>query len=602
MSNCSPDKIKAALFEQADLITDIVRQKQVESDNFALRSIPDGGVVERHSNQNSIIYGTAHQASRQYKELDHGVKPLVDGQMKGRTQAGANGIFETDINDIADNACHGQCIIDFAQGFRERTTRDYGIDVITPVKCLRELDRQGKSHILAYLDGFKRGFTSWGMTNYNDNLLNYVIQQSESNTSIVAANTLEFTTGGFSAPPTLRLSIFHLQEWADQLRAEIIGRGFDVPADWMLTVEVPEQDWADAVRADQIARNPTGTVYNSEVYKDDESVLRGRRFSTYGGVKAYFTDFPIRGYYKQTAVASGQPVYNFVRIYPWLNKVDEVAGLVTGVNHQYRQDTIVIDGFDYPVVTLIPHIDPRSFKRYGLEKPLKPFGEANDSVSYSVKVLDGAYIDCNPHNDKVQLTARHEFRLKSMYPEFSGFLAYRHGRRAPYAVEVVPRNLVPGPQTPANPEIFPVCNDETLCRTAECAQCGSVPDPTGECVAPGLASAVINLNPGGVLETVFYGTAYPVTLNVERTGDTTDAATVNFATANGTATAGSDYTATSGTLSWAAGDSAPKQIVVQILATAVADPRQTFTVTLSAPTGDTLGTNTVATIGITDES
>lgn len=601
MSNCNPDKIKAAIFEQADLVTDIVWEKQIQSDNFALAFVPDGGQVERHSNQSAVIYGGAVQAPKQYRELDHSVRPLVPGQMKARTQAGANGIFDVDINDIDDNACHGQCVIDFAQGFRERAARDYGIDVITPVKCLRELDRMGREHILGYLEGFKRGFTSWGMSNFNDNLLNFIIQQSEANTSILAANNFEVSTGGFVAPPTLGFSIFHVQEWAKHIRAEIIGRGFEVPANELFEIEVPEEEWADAVKADQLVRNPTGTVYNSEVFKDDEAGMRGRRYSVYGGIKAYFTDYPVKGYYKQTAVASGQPVYNFVRVYPWINRPDETAGVSTGVNHAYRGDSIVVDGITYPLVTLIFHIDRRSFKRFNLGKPVKPFGEANDSVNYSVKVLDGAYIDCNPHNDKVQLTARHEFRLLAKYPEFSGALAFRSSQRLGYAREITPRDMSPVTPTPLNPELFPVCNDETLCRTAECAQCGSVPDPTGECVAPGVASAVLNLDPGGNITTLFYGEAYNVTVYVKRTGDTTDPATVNYATANGTATAGSDYTATSGTLSWEAGDSEPKAVVIPILATATAPaPGQTFTLTISGATGDTLGTSTVTTVTIKD--
>lgn len=591
------DKIKSAIFEQAALTEDIVYEKQAAPENIALRLVPDGGTVERHSSQKAVIYGTAHQAPRQYTENERGVRDFIDGTMKGRAQTGANGIFDVPINDYDDNACNGQCVIDFAQGFRERATRDFKIDLITPTKCLRELDGLGKEHILGYLDGFERGFTSWGMNNYNDNLLNYIIQQSESNTSVIAANQFNVSTGGFQAPPTLRLSIWHLQEWADQLRAEIIGRGFDVPEDWMLTIEVPERDWADAVVADQIARNPTGTVYNSEVFKDDEAGIMGRRYSVYGGVKAYFTDYPIRGYYKQTAIASGQPVYNFVRVYPWINKTDETAGISSQVNHSYRMDNIVVDGIDYAMCTIILHIDPRSFKRFGLEKPIKPFGNPNDSLNYTVKVLDGAYITCNPHNDKVQLTARHEFRLLTKYPEFSGGLVYRSGRRASYGLAVIPRINAPGPQTPANVEAFGLCLDDTGCQTLECAQCGSVPDSTGECVAEDTGTSVLNLDPGGAVTTLGYGVAYNLTFRVRRTGNGVGSASVNYATANGTATAGSDYTAASGTLNWAAGDNASKTITVPILAGATAaSPGQTFTLTLSGAVNDTLGTSTVATI------
>ena len=605
MPSCNPDKIKSALFEEADIVTDIVREKIVKSDRMALRMIPDGGVVERHDNNDTIIYGEARQASRAYQTLDHSVKALVSGEMRGRKENGASGLFTTDINDIADNACHGQCEIDFAQGFRRRGTVDYGLDVTTPVKCARELDRLGKDHIRGYFTGFKNQFSMWGLDNFSDNLLNLVIQNSESNASVLGANQFNVTTGGWQAPPTKRISIHFLQDYKDHIKAEMKGRGMEAGENYKLEVEMPMDDWIDAVKADQIARNPTGTAYNTEVFKDDEGPMRGRQFSDYGGIRCYFTDEPIRGYFVQTAIASGNPVYNFVRVYPWLNKQDEEGGIVTGVNHQYRQDQITVDGVTYDMCTLLPHIDPRSFKRYGLMKPLKPMGGANEGVNYQVKVIDGAHLGCNDFDDKFKLVARHEFRFKSIYPEFSGFIAYRHGRRQGYAIAVTPRNYEAGPDTPANVERFDACHDDTGCQTAECAQCGKVPGDEGACVEPSSTSAVLNLEPCGAIDAIFLGDAFNIVLRVTRTGDTSSAASVAYATANGTATAGSDYTATSGTLTWEAGDDAPKEITVPVLATfaeAVADTPDTFTVTISAPVGDTLGTCTVATVSVSDLS
>jgi parallel beta-helix repeat protein len=92
-----------------------------------------------------------------------------------------------------------------------------------------------------------------------------------------------------------------------------------------------------------------------------------------------------------------------------------------------------------------------------------------------------------------------------------------------------------------------------------------------------------------------------VTLTVTRTGDTSGPATVQFATNNGTATAGTDYTATTSTLTWLAGDATPKSIIVPILNDSDVEAPETFTVTLSMPTGATLGATTTATVTITSE-
>ena len=73
--------------------------------------------------------------------------------------------------------------------------------------------------------------------------------------------------------------------------------------------------------------------------------------------------------------------------------------------------------------------------------------------------------------------------------------------------------------------------------------------------------------------------------------------TVDYATANGTATAGEDYTATSGTLTFAAGDSS-KTVSVAVLDDAVDEGEETFSLRLSdvegAREGDLEATGTIA--------
>ncbi len=69
------------------------------------------------------------------------------------------------------------------------------------------------------------------------------------------------------------------------------------------------------------------------------------------------------------------------------------------------------------------------------------------------------------------------------------------------------------------------------------------------------------------------------------------AVSVNYATSNGTATAGSDYTAASGTLTFAAGETS-KTFTVAIAGDTTAEPDETITATLSAPSNATLATST----------
>lgn len=76
--------------------------------------------------------------------------------------------------------------------------------------------------------------------------------------------------------------------------------------------------------------------------------------------------------------------------------------------------------------------------------------------------------------------------------------------------------------------------------------------------------------------------------------------TIDFATADGTAVAGEDYEATQGTLEFVADDDREEQVVVPILEDDVEEGDETFTISLSNPTGGISGSTTPATITITD--
>jgi hypothetical protein len=91
-----------------------------------------------------------------------------------------------------------------------------------------------------------------------------------------------------------------------------------------------------------------------------------------------------------------------------------------------------------------------------------------------------------------------------------------------------------------------------------------------------------------------------VTITVTRTGGSSGAVTVHYATANGTATAGADYTTSTGTLSWPSGDTAAKTFAIPILTDALVEGNETVLLSLTSPTGGaSLGT-AAATLTIID--
>lgn len=101
---------------------------------------------------------------------------------------------------------------------------------------------------------------------------------------------------------------------------------------------------------------------------------------------------------------------------------------------------------------------------------------------------------------------------------------------------------------------------DPACNTSEFSKCAKV-----AAARPG--SLQFNASVSGVFEE-----AGSVSLLVGRINGSDGAVSVHYATSDGTATAGSDYTATSGTLSW--GDASTKTITIPITLASAADAAQ----------------------------
>ena len=95
-------------------------------------------------------------------------------------------------------------------------------------------------------------------------------------------------------------------------------------------------------------------------------------------------------------------------------------------------------------------------------------------------------------------------------------------------------------------------------------------------------------------------TAGTATYTVTLTGNTSLPVTVNYGTANGTATSGTDYTSTSGTLTFAVGETS-KTITVPILNDFKVENSENYTISLSSPTNATINTGSVTTSIINDD-
>ncbi len=91
------------------------------------------------------------------------------------------------------------------------------------------------------------------------------------------------------------------------------------------------------------------------------------------------------------------------------------------------------------------------------------------------------------------------------------------------------------------------------------------------------------------------------TITITRTGGSAGAVGAHFATSNGTATAGSDYTAVTQTVIFADGDATNKTVAIPVLDDMLVEANETVNLTLSSPTGGaTLGNPATAVLTIID--
>jgi hypothetical protein len=92
------------------------------------------------------------------------------------------------------------------------------------------------------------------------------------------------------------------------------------------------------------------------------------------------------------------------------------------------------------------------------------------------------------------------------------------------------------------------------------------------------------------------------TVTVQRVGGVGGAVSVDYQTSDGSATAGSDYTATSGTLNWADGDGSEKTFTVPVIWDGRAEGTESVSLELTNPGGGSdLGPTTAAVVHIVDD-
>lgn len=139
----------------------------------------------------------------------------------------------------------------------------------------------------------------------------------------------------------------------------------------------------------------------------------------------------------------------------------------------------------------------------------------------------------------------------------------------------------------SNSVITATATNTTTRNTSEFSACAPLLVPAAGTIAFSSATYSVNEADGTIL------------ITVNRTGGSTGAASVDYATSPGTAD-GSDFGTALGTLTWADGDAAPKTFSISIVDDTDVEGDETFTLTLSGAQLATLGSPSTATVTIVD--
>ena len=212
-------------------------------------------------------------------------------------------------------------------------------------------------------------------------------------------------------------------------------------------------------------------------------------------------------------------------------------------------------------------------------------GEASKTVAITVNRSGGTSGAVSVH----YATANGSATSGANYSSASGTLTWASGDAAAKTFSVPISNATPftGAKTFMVALSSPTASAALATSTAMVTIDGSAATTTPGAIALSANAYSVAQNSGSV------------SVSVARTGGSNGAVSVKYATSNGTAASGTDFTAASGTLSWATGDAAAKTFSVIISNTTLFSGTKTFNVTLSGVAGGaTLGAASTAVVTI----
>jgi len=305
-----------------------------------------------------------------------------------------------------------------------------------------------------------------------------------------------------------------------------------------------------------------------------------------GYLRFQIVDMPVVGYFKEVAA-------NRVEFFPLSNRswrAGTGAGVTYDGNTNYLDTEVVIGGVTYELYEVVP-----VFGRFqGQYAPFYQEGVAMDGTTEKarlnsamwngtqVRTIGGAFIPDNSKEMKWYHSLSQAYTLGTEYPEVASFVAWK---RQYFTFSANMIGLTKDKLTASSSTIVVNGGRQGNATSAQDVAAGL--DPThpapdaysGPCTTGSNTNGKIRAMCAAVVDE----SASTITITAERIDGDNGIASVAYAVDDGTGIAGTDYTDTSGTLSWAAGEYGVKSFTITIPATA--RHGKTFSVAWSSFTG-----------------
>lgn len=630
---CDVGTVQAAIFDQRPLISMEIDERLETRPRYMIAKIKDGGEVDPHDDGRTLIMGKGFQAPVGYGDYNDPFPGQSDngtfeqGYQEAQGDCGAvTTRMGTLINQTEQDQCNGVCVVDFAQGHRYRGSDDFDLNLATPERCLETLAKKERRFVAQYLEQEAESFAETAFQSFDHHLVNLAIERGGAN-SVVRTFELGLpvlTEGGWDIGNDPATDVKHTTFWFfKHYRRQIIqrlrqfGKG-EAAENYVAEFEITRDAYERMMILESLERTGDGGYIQGlgNQVRIDESIFKeahamsGRRFamSPDGMCRFIFNDEPIRGFLRPNgATPAGKVTYDFIRIYHLKNVPDEEAGVRAIYNPEYDYNCITCGGVEYPLMELIPHIHEDSFKRHNLTKAIGPDGVEAVGTNFEIQLIQGDALssgDCpNFFANKYRYAARHKMRFRDIYPELSGFILHR-------------RRILKGYDDDADETVYKVQDSQACAVPEDIDNCQEERCDNGcpeEVCDP--ATNTTSLKPCGTVNTSFYGESQVLTIEVVRDSEcATEAASVAYTIVEDTALNGTHFTPLdsdgnvaplTGSVTWGAGESGPKEICIRIDAalpdTPAEDPTgpcceeteatpndALFSVALGAVTGTTL--------------